>query len=239
MEFLPILQYFVPYRGRCPKSKTYSFPLSSSVGTVGSYFLRDSDVERSNLSSTWTRGIDSLQLIRPNLALFWLHGHVARFVETLHDDVIISGLDRMLSTFLRTKIGTFLRPAQLVRTNWFGNPFTRGSYSFPAKNAPISDFSTIGAPIVMPPLPNIIGNNASLESKRLPRLMFAGEATHPHFYSTTHGAFESGLREAKRLAEYLGDEAKTAGGGSRAFASKFWSTAGVVLTLLMALTWSE
>lgn len=32
-----------------------------------------------------------------------------------------------------------------------------------------------------------------------PVIMFAGEATHPSFYSTTHGALLTGHREAKRL----------------------------------------
>lgn len=29
--------------------------------------------------------------------------------------------------------------------------------------------------------------------------MFAGEATHPHYYGTVHGAIESGFREANRI----------------------------------------
>jgi monoamine oxidase len=33
-------------------------------------------------------------------------------------------------------------------------------------------------------------------------LLFAGEATHSSYYSTVHGAIESGWREAKRLAEF-------------------------------------
>lgn len=33
---------------------------------------------------------------------------------------------------------------------------------------------------------------------RRPVLLFAGEATHRHHYSTTHGAYESGLREGQR-----------------------------------------
>jgi hypothetical protein len=32
-------------------------------------------------------------------------------------------------------------------------------------------------------------------------LLFAGEATHPNFYSTTHGALLTGYREAKRLVK--------------------------------------
>lgn len=34
-------------------------------------------------------------------------------------------------------------------------------------------------------------------------LCFAGEATSDHFYSTVHGAYDSGLREATRIDNYI------------------------------------
>lgn len=34
-------------------------------------------------------------------------------------------------------------------------------------------------------------------------LLFAGEATHPHYYSTVHGAIETGYREADRLINLI------------------------------------
>lgn len=33
--------------------------------------------------------------------------------------------------------------------------------------------------------------------------MFAGEATHPYYYSTVHGAIETGYREADRVLKDL------------------------------------
>jgi hypothetical protein len=33
-------------------------------------------------------------------------------------------------------------------------------------------------------------------------VLFAGEATNPDYYSTVHGAFLSGVREAKRILNY-------------------------------------
>lgn len=36
----------------------------------------------------------------------------------------------------------------------------------------------------------------------IPVLQFAGEATHDHYYSTVHGAIESGWREANRLNDF-------------------------------------
>lgn len=45
----------------------------------------------------------------------------------------------------------------------------------------------------------VAGKLQSLESPERLRVLFAGEATHAHYYSTTHGAWLSGLREAKRI----------------------------------------
>jgi hypothetical protein len=36
--------------------------------------------------------------------------------------------------------------------------------------------------------------------------MFAGEATHLRYYSTVHGAYLTGQREAKRLINYYAAE---------------------------------
>lgn len=34
------------------------------------------------------------------------------------------------------------------------------------------------------------------------RVLFAGEATHPGFFFSSHGAVETGIREAKRILEF-------------------------------------
>lgn len=38
-----------------------------------------------------------------------------------------------------------------------------------------------------------------LNKEGRPILQFAGEASHPYFYSTVHGAIETGFREADRI----------------------------------------
>jgi len=37
------------------------------------------------------------------------------------------------------------------------------------------------------------------------QVLFAGEATHDKFYTTTHGAYLTGIREAERLISYYED----------------------------------
>lgn len=36
----------------------------------------------------------------------------------------------------------------------------------------------------------------------VPIIMLAGEATHDHFYSTTHGAYETGIKQAKNFLRH-------------------------------------
>lgn len=37
----------------------------------------------------------------------------------------------------------------------------------------------------------------------VPMICFAGESTSPHYYSTVHGAIESGLRESQRISDHV------------------------------------
>ena len=41
-----------------------------------------------------------------------------------------------------------------------------------------------------------------------PRVLFAGEATHDHYYSTLHAAYITGLREAERIVPLVLDSNK-------------------------------
>jgi len=38
---------------------------------------------------------------------------------------------------------------------------------------------------------------------KIPRIQFAGEAMHEKFYSTVHGALESGIREGNQLLSII------------------------------------
>lgn len=40
-----------------------------------------------------------------------------------------------------------------------------------------------------------------VDSNGIPVILFGGEATNEHYYSTVHGAVESGWREAKRIID--------------------------------------
>ena len=66
-------------------------------------------------------------------------------------------------------------------TRWQANPFSRGSYSFVPVGAAARDFAAIAEP--------------------LGRIHFSGEATIAAFHGTVHGAYLSGVREARTVIE--------------------------------------
>jgi len=71
------------------------------------------------------------------------------------------------------------RLTPLAESRWANDPFARGSYSHA--------------------LPGRSGDRAILAAPVDERLFFAGEATSPHFFSTAHGALESGQRAAREV----------------------------------------
>ncbi|MEM7517925.1 MAG: FAD-dependent oxidoreductase, partial [Planctomycetota bacterium] len=71
-------------------------------------------------------------------------------------------------------------PIAAHATDWGTDPFSFGSYSYAAVGSTLSDATELSQPV---------GG----------RLLFAGEATSAKRYATVHGAFLTGLREARRI----------------------------------------
>lgn len=72
-------------------------------------------------------------------------------------------------------------------SRWYTNKHFRGSYSFHGIEA---DKRKVYSKQLAEPVYNV---------KNSPVILFAGEATHSKYYSTVHGAIESGFRESDRL----------------------------------------
>ena len=87
--------------------------------------------------------------------------------------------DRQASS--ATTIASKLKP--LAESRWAHDPFARGSYSHA--------------------LPGHAGARAVLAAPVDGRLFFAGEATSPGFFSTAHGARDSGERAAAEVLALL------------------------------------
>ncbi|KAH1006660.1 hypothetical protein HUJ05_007370 [Dendroctonus ponderosae] len=73
------------------------------------------------------------------------------------------------------------------RSSWLSNPNFRGTYSYESTESGKGLPRQLGAPLV--------------DENGKPKVLFAGEATHPYYFSTVHGAIESGYREAERLIQ--------------------------------------
>lgn len=80
---------------------------------------------------------------------------------------------------------------RFFRSCWYQNPNFRGSYSYRGieterRRATPKDLE----------LPLVDGRNRET-------VLFAGEASHSGYYSTVHGALETGFREADRIIKLL------------------------------------
>ncbi|ACJ18080.1 flavin monoamine oxidase family protein [Coxiella burnetii] len=74
----------------------------------------------------------------------------------------------------------FIEPSNITVTQWRGDPYACGAYSFLPKESSPDCFDELAS---------------SIEDK----LFFAGEATDKEMFSTVQGAYSSGLRAAKEL----------------------------------------
>jgi len=104
-------------------------------------------------------------------------GRFAQALEDAGDGAIAAqSIDEIVS-FLGNDYRRRIRP--LKESRWAHDPFARGSYSHA--------------------LPGHTGKRAVLAAPVDGRLFFAGEATSPHFFSTAHGARDSGERAAREV----------------------------------------
>lgn len=109
-------------------------------------------------------------------------GRFARELEDAGDGAFAAQSIDEIAAFLGNDIRRKLRP--LRESRWARDPFARGSYSHA--------------------LPGHAGDRAVLAAPVDGRLFFAGEATSPNFFSTAHGARDSGERAAKEVLAALG-----------------------------------
>ncbi|XP_069741410.1 peroxisomal N(1)-acetyl-spermine/spermidine oxidase [Narcine bancroftii] len=155
-----------------------------------------------DLHKVWFRKIFGFIILRPvercgHVLLTVLAGKEAIFMEQLSDSEVKDCLMQLIHQFTGNPL--IPPPKNILRSKWHSDYFTKGSYSYTEVGSSGDDIDIIAHPL--PPK----------SSKLQPlQVLFAGEATHRTFYSTTHGALESGWREADRLRDnYLNDVSKT------------------------------
>jgi monoamine oxidase len=107
-------------------------------------------------------------------------GSFAESMEILSDaEVVSKTMDALRGMFPRV-IPT--APLSYLVTRWRADPLSRGSYSYAKVGTTPRDFEMLARPV---------GST----------LLFAGEATSTQHPATVHGAYMSGIREAKRVIE--------------------------------------
>jgi monoamine oxidase len=104
-------------------------------------------------------------------------GRFARELEDAGDGALAAQSIDEIAALLGNDYRRKLRP--LAESRWAHDPFARGSYSHA--------------------LPGHAGDRAVLAAPVDGRLFFAGEATSPNFFSTAHGARDSGERAAREI----------------------------------------
>ena len=110
-------------------------------------------------------------------------GSFARALEDAGDGAIAAHSIDEIADFLGNDIRKKLKP--LYESRWARDPFARGSYSHA--------------------LPGHAGDRAALAAPVDARLFFAGEATSPEFFTTAHGARDSGERAVEEVLAGLGN----------------------------------
>ncbi|XP_028915736.1 peroxisomal N(1)-acetyl-spermine/spermidine oxidase isoform X1 [Ornithorhynchus anatinus] len=141
----------------------------------------------SDLKDTWFQKLIGFLVLPPfetgHVLCGFIAGQESEFMETLSDEEVLSSLTQVL----RRMTGNPQLPAPkgVLRSKWHSAPYTRGSYSYVAVGSTGEDVDLLAEPLPA--------------DSPSPQVLFAGEATHRTFYSTTHGALLSGWREADRL----------------------------------------
>ncbi|CAG0878495.1 unnamed protein product [Darwinula stevensoni] len=152
------------------------------------------------IHQNWTRGVLGFYdvLGHPNVLAIWIVGPAAREVETVSDDATVASECLHLLRNCLGKQYEVPEPVSVVRSHWYTDPFSRGSYSYRTVAA---DNEDVWAADLAQPL---------LSVNKKGGLLFAGEATHECFYSAVHGAVESGWREADRIASVISSDSPKA-----------------------------
>lgn len=116
-----------------------------------------------------------------NALMTFAYADYARKTESMTDDQVIAEI----MVHLRDIYGKNIpNPTKMLRTKWQSNENAFGAYSFTAVATEMQHFDDLAAEL----------NN---------KLFFAGEHTEKDYFSTAHGAYLSGVREAERIIKLI------------------------------------
>lgn len=123
----------------------------------------------------------NLKKINPgvNALMTFAYADYARQTETMTDAQVVGEIMSHLKDMYGNNIPY---PSSMLRTKWQTNENAFGAYSYTAVGTEMSHFDDLAKEI----------NN---------KLFFAGEHTNRDYFSTAHGAYLSGIREADKIID--------------------------------------
>lgn len=114
-----------------------------------------------------------------NALMTFAYADYGRLTESMTDSQII---DEIMSHLRNIYGSTIPNPTHLLRTKWDTNENSFGSYSYTAIGTEMQHFDDLAEEI----------ND---------KVFFGGEHTNADYYSTVHGAYLSGIREANKIID--------------------------------------
>nr|CAD7404259.1 unnamed protein product [Timema poppensis] len=144
---------------------------------------------------SWVRDLTGFD-VSPNhraVLLGWIGGRGAEVMEDLSEEEVGKHCTQLLKRF--TQRSNIPPPSRTIRSRWRSNQFIRGGYS---NTSSACDVSTSGPSSLAEPV-----FCRQIGGQKHPAILLAGEAAHSNHFSTTHGAYESGVSQAQLLLEYM------------------------------------
>lgn len=166
-------------------------------GWKGLQLLWNEDHDDNSHYTKFISGFDVAYPSPDNTLVGWIGGRGAVEMEKLDDQVISKDLMKIIRKFLNRQ--DIPDPSHFYCSRWHSDELVKGAYSFTSRQTDhIDDWE------------KILSQPLTFESSNDDRnvLLFAGEAIHSQYFSTVHGAFMSGIEQAKKILNFY-DQKKT------------------------------
>ncbi|XP_005089069.2 spermine oxidase [Aplysia californica] len=159
--------------------------LDSHLPTIQS----DRSKRKTKSGHPWWYGIHSMETMymHPRVLEIFLNREQVELSDDLPDEEVMAVCTDVMRAFIKDI--PIPDPVAIHRTNWFDNPYTRGTYSYASTQFRNQDKKHFGRPV---------------PSSKDPQVLFAGEAYSKEFQSTFHGALISGDNTADFLLSQYG-----------------------------------
>lgn len=133
-----------------------------------------------------------------NTLIGWIGGAGGIAMEKLDAEDIVNQCMKLIRQFMKNP--NIPDPSNFFISKWKSNELARGSYSFTSKKTDhIHDWEKVlSKPLI-----------SAHTRGRKNMIVFAGEHCHQKYFSTVHGAFESGIEQAEKVLKFHDEMIKT------------------------------